>query len=141
MEFTAYYSYYGRPLFIERRTDGTLMGYRLVPGTGEFERTHDRVVDDVQLAGDDAQVLRLDRDTFIEDTERTRSESVHGTGPIFEICAIVDEIRRTAIWEKRQPTRDESRMIRTLYRQTFSWWEECEVARQHHTDLSRTVHP
>lgn len=127
IETPSYFLYFGRTFVIDSTPDGGLAGSLLNWDTGEFEPNHEPIKK-VLFATSDSDISALDREEFVQRTERVRQE-LTGDGPIFALYETIDGLYDQAEAENREISDEELELIRAVQRRTFGMWEE-ELARR-----------
>lgn len=127
MIYPAYFSYFGRPLKIEKTLDGDRVGSILDDRTGEFVSADVDIVQKAILNMSHPEIWDVELDEFIINTERARAEYVSGDGPAFVLYQVVKGMWDAASGEGRVVTDEELELIKEIYRRTFALWEAGEA--------------
>lgn len=127
MNYPKYYSYFNRPLRIERSPDGRGVGLILDESSGEFVPAESGVVGKAVAASRSTDIWGVTLDDFIFDTETIRARSVSGEGPVFALYQVTNGLWDTATREGRPVTEEELVLIESIYRRTFALWESGEA--------------
>ena len=127
IETPSYFLYFGRTFVIDSTPDGGLAGSLLNWDTGEFEPNHEPI-EKVLFATSDSDISALDREQFVQRTERVRQE-LTGDGPIFALYDTIHAMHDQRRAEDRRLTDEEIALIASIRRRTFGMWED-ELARR-----------
>ncbi|AXB46270.1 hypothetical protein [Amycolatopsis albispora] len=127
IETPSYFLYFGRTFVIDSTPDGGLAGSLLNWDTGEFEPAN-APVQKALFATSDSDISPLDREQFVQRTERIRQQ-LTGDGPIFALYDTIDSIYDQAEAENRRLSDEEVELISSIQRRTFAMWED-ELARR-----------
>ena len=123
----AYFSYYQRPVKFLATPDGGMAAYRLSWQTGGWEPADD-IADEV-IGAVGGEISELDRDRFIDLTERNRAELLRGDGPVYALYETVNAMVNDALEQGRALTPEEKALVRGVRRRTYAMFE-AELARR-----------
>jgi len=123
----SYFEYYAHPFVVDSTPDGGLTGRILNWKTGRFDEDNEHVMDVLFDHGPD--IRSLDHAKFVRRTEEERKHYLRGDGPIFALYQTIDAIWAGVKEENRKITKEERALIESLYRRTFTMWED-EFARR-----------
>lgn len=127
MTYPKYFSYFNRPIKIEKAPGGGRVGSILDRSTGEFVPANEDIVAKALSASRSSDIWRMDLDEFIYDTETIRARSVSGDGPAFALYQVTNGIWDAAGSEDRPVTVEELELIESICRRTFALWEAGEA--------------
>ncbi|WP_157554220.1 hypothetical protein [Nocardia crassostreae] len=104
MKFPIYYSYFNRPLRVEKDSEGHIVGFIINSDTGHFEPAVSSVVGKAMSIIGHPEIWELERDEFIVDAERVRADFQHGSDPAHDLYAEIDGLLEVVSGEDRAPT-------------------------------------
>ncbi len=123
----AYFSYYQRPVKFLATPDGGMAAYRLSWQDGGWEPADDIANEVIGAVG--GEISELDRDRFIDLTERNRAELLRGDGPVYALYETVNAMVTDARNSGRVLTPEEKALVRGVRRRTYAMFE-AELARR-----------
>ncbi|SDC22811.1 hypothetical protein [Actinokineospora iranica] len=124
-----YWEYHGTAFKLEAGPEGEWVGSLLNPETGLFDRD-DRPTLDCLFATTTSYITTKPFEEFVWTSERVRSYHLTGDGPIFALYDTIKAIRGQAEAENRRLTGEELAMVKSIYRRTFTMWEEEQKRRE-----------
>jgi hypothetical protein len=122
-----YYSYYARPVKFLATPDGGMAAWKLNWDTGGWEPADELVNEIIGAVG--GEISPVDRDRFIDLTERTRGRMLRGEGPVFALYETVEALTTDAREGRRRLTDEEKALIKGVRRRTYAMFE-AELARR-----------
>ncbi|MFD9889604.1 hypothetical protein ACFWY9_09695 [Amycolatopsis sp. NPDC059027] len=123
-----FFKYFAQPYRVDSTPDGGLTGKILDLDTGEFVEDNSHVREAV-WATTSSDIRTLTEERFVQETEAARNEWLRGEGAIFALYETVNGLYQLARDEDRPLAAQERALIQSLYRRTFTMWED-EFARR-----------
>lgn len=120
MNFPVYYHYFNRTLKIEGDSCGSVLNL----STGEFDEADFDDTNKATSSMGNSEIWQLEFDEFALETEAIRLAYLNGSGPVFELYDSVRRIIDNARSERRVPTSDENALIDSLFRRSYSMWDD-----------------
>jgi hypothetical protein len=123
----AYFEYYTRPVKFLATPDGGMAAWKLSWDTGGWEPA-DELVDEI-IGAVGGEISPINKDRFVDLTERNRAELLQGEGPVFALYETVNGLLADAR-ERRRPLSDEEKaLVKGVRRRTYAMFE-AELARR-----------
>ncbi|MBE1533359.1 hypothetical protein [Actinomadura algeriensis] len=120
--YPEYYLYEEIPVVFIEPTEGGLDCLALSNTTGAFDRDM-RFVHKIRF-GTTADILQLDRVSFIQQVETYRGEHLRGEGPAFALYETIEALEADARRQRRPLSDAEATLVRTLRLESHELFEK-----------------